>query len=101
VYQEPVEQLKQSLAVKLSESIGIENNATLATALLALKCGGMIHPFEVLGRTSIADASWDAPQERLQQQRWRRSGLGRNIRSRIGNLDRLWRCSSRTRIRRS
>ena len=26
----------------------IRNNATLATAILALKCGEMIHPFEVL-----------------------------------------------------
>jgi hypothetical protein len=26
----------------------IENTATLATALLALKCGEMIHPFEVV-----------------------------------------------------
>jgi hypothetical protein len=46
-YQEPVERLKTALAAKLSESIGIENNATLAAALLALKCGEMIHPFEV------------------------------------------------------
>jgi hypothetical protein len=48
VYQEPVEQLKKALTVKLCESIGIENTATLATAMLALKCGEMIHPFEVL-----------------------------------------------------
>jgi hypothetical protein len=48
VYQDPIEQLKRALAVKLGESIGTENTATLATALLALKCGEMIHPFEVL-----------------------------------------------------
>jgi hypothetical protein len=48
VYQEPVEKLKEALAVRLGESIATENSATLATALLALKCGEMIHPFEVL-----------------------------------------------------
>jgi hypothetical protein len=48
VYQEPVQQLKEVLATRLVESIENENNATLATALLALKCGEMIHPFEVL-----------------------------------------------------
>jgi hypothetical protein len=26
----------------------VRNNAALATGLLALKCGGMIHPFVVL-----------------------------------------------------
>jgi hypothetical protein len=40
--------LKDALAIKLLESIDNENTATLATALLALKCGEMIHPFEVL-----------------------------------------------------
>jgi hypothetical protein len=48
VYQQPVEKLKEALAVRLGESIATENSATLATALLALKCGEMIHPFEVL-----------------------------------------------------
>jgi hypothetical protein len=48
VYQEPVGQLKKTLAMKLGESMGIENSATLAAALLALKAGEMIHPFEVL-----------------------------------------------------
>jgi squalene cyclase len=48
VYQEPIEQLKKALTMNLGESLGTENAATLATALLALKCGEMIHPFEVL-----------------------------------------------------
>lgn len=48
VYQEPVGQLKERLAEQLGRSIGVENTATLAIALLALKCGEMIHPFEVL-----------------------------------------------------
>src|SRR5581483_1284710 len=48
VYQEPVATLKDALAIRLLESIDNENSATLATALLALKCGEMIHPFEVL-----------------------------------------------------
>jgi hypothetical protein len=48
VYGEPVEKLKQALAARLGETIAIEDSATLATAHLALKCGEMIHPFEVL-----------------------------------------------------
>ena len=48
VFEEPVEQLKEALAMRLEESIENENTATLATALLALKCGEMIDPFEVL-----------------------------------------------------
>jgi len=48
VYQEPVRELKDRLAAKLSENLGIVNTAALATAMLALKCGEMIHPFEVL-----------------------------------------------------
>ena len=48
VYQEPVAQLKKVLAMRVSEGAGIQNTATLATTLLALKCGEMIHPFEVL-----------------------------------------------------
>jgi hypothetical protein len=48
VYQEPIQELKEALATRLSANSGVENTATLATALLALKCGEMIHPFEVL-----------------------------------------------------
>lgn len=48
VYQEPVDQLKTRLAALIEDGRGIRNNATLATAILALKCGEMIHPFEVL-----------------------------------------------------
>ena len=48
VYQEPIQELKEALAARLSAKGGVENTATLATALLALKCGEMIHPFEVL-----------------------------------------------------
>jgi len=48
VYQEPVEHLKDRLATLIGDGRDIRNNATLATAILALKCGEMIHPFEVL-----------------------------------------------------
>jgi hypothetical protein len=48
VYKEPVEQLKARLATLVGDGREIRNNATLATAILALKCGEMIHPFEVL-----------------------------------------------------
>ena len=48
VYQEPVENLKAKLAALVGDGRDIRNNATLATAILALKCGEMIHPFEVL-----------------------------------------------------
>lgn len=47
LYQEPVEQLKNMLAVGVSEGLGIQNNATLAMAILALRCGEMMHPFEI------------------------------------------------------
>jgi hypothetical protein len=49
VYQEPVEHLKAKLAALVGDGHEIRNNAALATAILALKCGEMIHPFEVLG----------------------------------------------------
>jgi hypothetical protein len=48
VYQEPVGGLKNRLEVIVGDGRDIRNNATLATAILALKCGEMIHPFEVL-----------------------------------------------------
>jgi hypothetical protein len=48
VCQQPVERLKEVLVMTLRESSAIENTATVATALLALKCGEMIHPFMVL-----------------------------------------------------
>jgi hypothetical protein len=48
VFEEPVEQLKEALVISLGDSGAIENTATLATALLAIKCGEMIHPFVVL-----------------------------------------------------
>lgn len=48
VYQEPVEGLKDKLAGIIADGRDIRNNATLATAILALKCGEMIHPFMVL-----------------------------------------------------
>jgi hypothetical protein len=48
VYQEPVQHLKARLATLVGDGRGIRNNATLAAAILALKCGEMIHPFEVL-----------------------------------------------------
>ena len=48
LYQEPIEDLKSSLAMIVGEGTGVPNNSTLATSLLALKCGRMIHPFAVL-----------------------------------------------------
>ena len=48
VYQEAVGGLKIRLATIIGDGREIRNNATLATAILALKCGEMIHPFEVL-----------------------------------------------------
>jgi hypothetical protein len=48
VYQKPIEELNRKLAIVVGHTNGIRNNATLATALLALRCGEMIHPFMVL-----------------------------------------------------
>ena len=48
VYQEPIDHLKTRLTALIGDGREIRNNATLATALLALKCGEMIHPFMVL-----------------------------------------------------
>src|SRR5580692_9372277 len=48
VYQESVEVLKNRLATIMGDGRDIRNNATLATGLLALKCGEMIHLFVVL-----------------------------------------------------
>jgi hypothetical protein len=48
VYQESVEALKERLAAIMGDGREIRNNASLATALLALKCGEMVHPFVVL-----------------------------------------------------
>jgi len=48
VYQEPIGGLRNRLAAIIGDGRDIRNNATLATAILALKCGEMIHPFEVL-----------------------------------------------------
>jgi hypothetical protein len=48
VYQEPIEALKNRLVAIVGNGRDIRNNATLATGLLALKCGEMIHPFVVL-----------------------------------------------------
>jgi hypothetical protein len=47
-YQEPVGDLEVTLATAVRDGRDIWNNATLATALLALNCGEMIHPFVVL-----------------------------------------------------
>jgi hypothetical protein len=48
VYQEPVDHLKTRLSALIEDGRGIRNDATLATAILALRCGEMIHPFVVL-----------------------------------------------------
>jgi hypothetical protein len=47
-YQEPVDHLKTRLSALIGDGRDIRNNATLATAILALRCGEMIHPFMVL-----------------------------------------------------
>jgi hypothetical protein len=47
-YQESVDHLKTRLATLIGDGRVIRNNATLATAILALRCGEMIHPFMVL-----------------------------------------------------
>jgi len=47
-YQEPVDHLKTRLATLVGDGRDIHNNATLATAILALRCGEIIHPFMVL-----------------------------------------------------
>ena len=48
VYQEPIGGLRNRFATIIGNGRDIRNNATLATAILAMKCGEMIHPFEVL-----------------------------------------------------
>ena len=48
VYQEPCRRLKNRLATIIGDGRDIQDNATLATAILALRCGEMIHPFMVL-----------------------------------------------------
>jgi hypothetical protein len=48
VYQRRIEELKRRLAAIVVDGSTIRDNAALATALLALRCGEMIHPFMVL-----------------------------------------------------
>ncbi len=48
VYQRRIEALKRRLAAIVDDGSTIRDNAALATALLALRCGEMIHPFMVL-----------------------------------------------------
>ena len=48
VYKEPVDGLKNRLVTLVGDGRNIHDNATLAMAILALKCGEMIHPFVVL-----------------------------------------------------
>jgi len=48
VYQEPIDHLKARLATLIGDGREIRNNATLATAILALRCGEMVHPLVVL-----------------------------------------------------
>jgi squalene cyclase len=47
-YQEQIQQLQDRLSKMTREVAEIQNNATLAAVLLALRCGEMIHPFMVL-----------------------------------------------------
>lgn len=48
VYQRRTDELKRRLAAIIGDGSTIRNNAALAIALLALRCGEMIHPFMVL-----------------------------------------------------
>ena len=48
VYQRRTAELKRRLAAIVDDGSTIRDNAALATALLALQCGEMIHPFMVL-----------------------------------------------------
>ena len=48
VYRLRIDNLKSRLATMVDKGAIIENNATLATAILALRAGEMIHPFMVL-----------------------------------------------------
>jgi len=48
VYQEPVDGLKSRLELLIGDGQNIHDNATLATAILALHCGEIIHPFVIL-----------------------------------------------------
>jgi hypothetical protein len=47
-YQESIQQLQDRLSEMIGEQADVQNNATLAAGLLALRCGEMIHPFMVL-----------------------------------------------------
>ena len=48
VYQRRIEELKRRLGAIIVDGSTIRDNATVAAALLALRCGEMIHPFKVL-----------------------------------------------------
>lgn len=47
-YQVPIQELQDRLSTLTGDGSAVGNNATLATVLLALRCGEMIHPFMVL-----------------------------------------------------
>lgn len=48
LYQEQIRELKERLRGIVGDGVQIRNNATLATAALALNCGETIHPFAVI-----------------------------------------------------
>jgi hypothetical protein len=48
MYQERIHELKERLSGLVGDGARIRNNATLAVAVLALRCGEEIHPFAVL-----------------------------------------------------
>jgi len=48
LYQDRIQELKERLSALVGDGVRIRNNATLATAALALKCGEAIHPFAVM-----------------------------------------------------
>jgi hypothetical protein len=48
LYQDRIQELKERLSALVGDGVRIRNNATLALAALALKCGEAIHPFAVV-----------------------------------------------------
>jgi hypothetical protein len=48
LYQDRIQELQERLSALVRDGVHIQNNATLAMAALALKCGETVHPFAVI-----------------------------------------------------
>ena len=48
LYQDRIQELKERLSALVGDGVPIRNNATLAMATLALKCGEAVHPFAII-----------------------------------------------------